>query len=88
MNEKTIINIAAAAGKYRNELPVTYRPSVRDVCETSYSIGAKEWYVHGDKDGYNQGVQEVMIELAKMVEFGYIETPFSSILATLDKLKK
>jgi hypothetical protein len=40
VDNKTAINISAAAGKHRHELPVTYRPSVRDVCETSFSIGA------------------------------------------------
>lgn len=58
--KKTIINIAAAAGKHRKELPVTYRPSVRDVCETSYSMGAKDFHAIGLKEGYDKAIWEVL----------------------------
>jgi hypothetical protein len=55
-DDKTIINIAAAAAKHRHELPPTYRPSVRDVCETSYSLGAKEWHDRGRNSALDDAV--------------------------------
>jgi len=66
LDQKTIINIAAAARKHRNELPVTYRPSVRDVCEASFSMGAK--WAYGQHGAELAAAHKRIEELEKEVE--------------------
>lgn len=84
---KTLVNISAAAAKHRHELPVTYRPSVRDVCETSYSMGAKEFYPIGFEAGMKAGRDDA-IENAKLAMAELLQTvQYPSLRQIVNKLE-